>query len=91
MADATRLGWKERGIGAGVILLFLAAVEIAVRMTWVNPILIPAPTIVAERTWEILAKGEFLKPLPAVIEQRARMDLEAARHVDAGTPAARLR
>lgn len=67
MADATRLGWKERGIGAGVILLFLAAVELAVRMKWVNPILIPAPTIVAERTWEILAKGEFLKPLGSTL------------------------
>lgn len=67
MADAARLSWPERGLGAGVILLFLAAVELAVRMKWVNPILIPAPTIVAERTWEILAKGEFLKPLGATL------------------------
>lgn len=67
MADAARLSWPERGLGAGVILLFLAGVEIAVRLKWVNPVLIPAPTIVAERTWEILAKGEFLAPLGATL------------------------
>ena len=34
--------------------------------------------------------GDAKRLLPAVVEQRAAMGLEAARHVDAGTPAMRL-
>ena len=53
----------ERALGVGVIVLFFVAVEMMVRMKLVNPALIPAPSSVAVRLWEILASGEFLKPL----------------------------
>jgi ABC-type nitrate/sulfonate/bicarbonate transport system permease component len=54
---------SERALGVGVIVLFFVAVEMMVRMKLVNPALIPAPSAVAVRLWEILASGEFLKPL----------------------------
>ena len=53
----------ERALGVGCIVLFLAAVEGAVHAKLVNPALIPAPSAVAVRFWEILSTGEFLKPL----------------------------
>jgi ABC-type nitrate/sulfonate/bicarbonate transport system permease component len=53
----------EHALGAGVVLLALAAVEVAARAKWVNPALIPPPSAVGERLWEILSRGEFLKPM----------------------------
>ena len=53
----------ERALGIAVIALFLGGVEAVVRAKLVNPALIPAPSSVAQRLWEILASAEFVKPL----------------------------
>jgi ABC-type nitrate/sulfonate/bicarbonate transport system permease component len=63
MAEAAALRWPERALGAGVILLALAAVEVAVRSKWVNPALIPAPTDVVARVAQIVSSGELFAPL----------------------------
>jgi ABC-type nitrate/sulfonate/bicarbonate transport system permease component len=63
MAEAARLRWQERALGAGVIVAALAAVEVAARTKWVNPAIIPAPTDVAARVAQIIASGEVLAPL----------------------------
>src|SRR5688500_7378575 len=67
MAEATAQrrprGWQEHTLGAGVILVALAAVEGAVRAKWVNPALIPRPSDVAVRVIEVVASGELLEPL----------------------------
>ncbi|MCC6211515.1 MAG: ABC transporter permease subunit [Burkholderiales bacterium] len=62
-ARAPRASAFERALGGGVIVLLLACVEAAVRAKLVNPALIPAPSSVAARLWEILSSGDFLKPL----------------------------
>ncbi|MGH8764762.1 MAG: ABC transporter permease [Burkholderiales bacterium] len=54
---------SERSLGIAVIVLFFAGVEATVQAKLVNPALIPAPSSVAVRLWEILASGEFVKPL----------------------------
>jgi len=46
-----------------VVLLALAAVEGAVRLGALNGALVPPPTVVAQRTFEIMASGAFLAPL----------------------------
>ena len=53
----------HRGLGAAVILGLLALLEAAVRLGHVNAKLVPPPTAIAQRTWEILASGSFLQPL----------------------------
>jgi ABC-type nitrate/sulfonate/bicarbonate transport system permease component len=63
MAEAAAPRWPERALGAGVIVLALAAVEGAVRAKWVNPALIPAPSDVALRVGSIFSSGELLTPL----------------------------
>ena len=67
MAEAAGQRWSERALGAGVILLALAAVELAVRGHQVNAALIPAPTSVAQRVGQILASGDLLEPLAATL------------------------
>lgn len=67
MAEGPGSPWRaaiaERLLGASVILLPLAALEAAVRMGKVNAALVPAPTAVVARTWDIVAAGSFLAPL----------------------------
>jgi len=46
-----------------VVLLVLAAIETAVRLGMLNAALVPPPTTVAQRTFEIVASGVFLAPL----------------------------
>jgi ABC-type nitrate/sulfonate/bicarbonate transport system permease component len=63
MVETPALRWPEHVLGAGVILLALAAVELAVRTGKVNPALIPPPSAVARRVMAIVAKGELFAPL----------------------------
>lgn len=63
MAETAVSRWPEHALGAGVILLALAAVELAVRTGHVNAALIPAPTGVAQRVVTIVASGELFAPL----------------------------
>ena len=67
MAEAVALRWPERALGAGVVVLALAAVELAVRTGQVNAALIPAPSAVAQRVAAIVASGELLAPLGATL------------------------
>lgn len=46
-----------------MVLLVLAAIETAVRLGMLNAALVPPPTTVAQRTFEIVASGVFLAPL----------------------------
>lgn len=67
MAEAAAPRLPERALGAGVILLAIAAVEAAVRTKLVNPALIPAPTDVAQRVGSIVSSGEVFGPLGATL------------------------
>lgn len=67
MADPLTLRWSERALGAAVIALALAGVEITVRTGLVNAALIPAPTAVAARLLEIVWSGEVFAPLAATL------------------------
>jgi ABC-type nitrate/sulfonate/bicarbonate transport system permease component len=55
--------WAARLAGLVSILAVLAAVELAVRLGLVNGALVPRPTAVAQRTFEIAASGTLLWPL----------------------------
>lgn len=57
----------ERLLGAAVILLPLAAIELAVRLGKLNAALVPPPTAVAQRVFDIVASGSFLAPLGATL------------------------
>lgn len=59
--------WAGRSLGAGVILVALAGVELAVRTGKVNAVLIPAPTAVVHRLGQIIAGGDFLVPLGSTL------------------------
>lgn len=63
MARSAAPQWTERALGAGAIVLVLSAIELAVRTHLVNGALIPAPTAVVQRVWEIVAGGELFAPL----------------------------
>jgi ABC-type nitrate/sulfonate/bicarbonate transport system permease component len=55
--------WFNRALGAGVVLLLLALLEVAVRAGKVNAMLVPPPSAIAQRTYDIIASGTFLQPL----------------------------
>jgi ABC-type nitrate/sulfonate/bicarbonate transport system permease component len=55
--------WFNRALGAGVVLLLLALLELAVRAGKVNAMLVPPPSAIAQRTYDIIASGTFLQPL----------------------------
>jgi ABC-type nitrate/sulfonate/bicarbonate transport system permease component len=63
--NAARIG--DRVLGAAVIAGLLAALEAAVRLGKVNAALVPPPSVVAQRTFEILASGAFVKPLASTL------------------------
>lgn len=54
---------RERALGAFVVLLLLAVLELAVRSGKVNAMLVPPPSVIAQRTYDIIASGTFLQPL----------------------------
>ena len=54
---------RERLIGATVIALLLAALEAATRSGAVNPVLVPPPSVIAQRTYALIANGTVLQPL----------------------------
>src|SRR6187551_3066141 len=63
MAEIAVSRWPEHALGAGVILVGLSTVELAVRTGHVNAALIPAPSAVAQRVAAIVASGELFAPL----------------------------
>jgi len=50
-------------LGPGVLLSLLLLLELATRGGWVNPVLVPPPTAVAQRVLAVVAAGSFLAPL----------------------------
>ena len=54
---------RERFIGATVIALLLAALEIATRSGALNAVLVPPPSVIAQRTYALIANGTVLQPL----------------------------
>jgi ABC-type nitrate/sulfonate/bicarbonate transport system permease component len=58
---------RERALGAGTVLALLVALELLVRAGKINAMLVPAPSVIATRTFEIVASGAFLAPLAATL------------------------
>ena len=67
MSEIAVSRWPEHVLGAGVILIALSAVELAVRTGYVNGALIPAPSAVAQRVAVIVASGELFAPLATTL------------------------
>jgi ABC-type nitrate/sulfonate/bicarbonate transport system permease component len=58
---------RERALGAFVVLIALGGIELAVRLGALNAMLVPPPSVIAQRTFDILASGAFLQPLAATL------------------------
>jgi ABC-type nitrate/sulfonate/bicarbonate transport system permease component len=63
MTVATRELAAERLLGAVTVLALLALVEALSRAGTLNPALVPPPSVVAVKLWDIIRGGSFLKPL----------------------------
>lgn len=50
-------------LGPGVLLSLLLLLELATRGGWVNPVLVPPPTAVAQRIFAVVTAGSVLAPL----------------------------
>src|SRR2546423_2054075 len=53
----------HRWLGAATVLALLGLLEAFVRAGKVNAMLVPPPTAIARRTYDIIASGTFLQPL----------------------------
>lgn len=50
-------------LGAGVLVALVLLLEVATRAGWVNAVLVPPPTVVAQRLATIVAAGSLVEPL----------------------------
>jgi len=50
-------------LGPAVLLSLLLLLELATRVGWVNPVLVPPPTAVAQRVFAVVTAGSLLAPL----------------------------
>lgn len=55
--------WLLSWLGPAVVLVLVLLLEFAVRAGWVNPVLVPAPTIVAQRVFAVVTTGSLFDPL----------------------------
>ena len=53
----------KRWLGPATLLLLVGLLELAVRMGWVNAVIVPPPSAVAQRVAKVLAAGSFVEPL----------------------------
>jgi ABC-type nitrate/sulfonate/bicarbonate transport system permease component len=53
----------HRWLGAATVIALLGLLEAFVRAGKVNAMLVPPPTAIAQRTYDIIASGTFLQPL----------------------------
>jgi ABC-type nitrate/sulfonate/bicarbonate transport system permease component len=67
MPELRRNPWYDRALGPAVMLLALGGIELAVRLGKVNAMLVPPPTAIAQRTFDIIASGTFLEPLAVTL------------------------
>lgn len=56
-----------RALGVATLLVLFGAAEAAVRLGALNAALVPPPTVVVQRVYEILASGAFVGPLGATL------------------------
>ena len=50
-------------LGPAVLLSLLLLLELATRSGWINPVLVPPPTAVAQRVFAVVTAGSLLAPL----------------------------
>ena len=50
-------------LGPGVLLSLLLLLELATRTGWINPVLVPPPTVVAQRVFAVVTAGSIFEPL----------------------------
>jgi ABC-type nitrate/sulfonate/bicarbonate transport system permease component len=55
--------WVSRLVGLASLATVLAVWEFAVRQRLVNPVLMPAPSMIVDTLGSLFASGEFLRPL----------------------------
>lgn len=64
MSAATPSGRRLRAwLGPGVLLSLLLLLELATRSGWVNAVLVPPPSAVAQRVLSVVTAGSLLAPL----------------------------
>jgi ABC-type nitrate/sulfonate/bicarbonate transport system permease component len=62
-----RAASAEAGLGVLTFAVLLGALEWAVKTGHVNAALVPPPTVVLAKTWELIVGGEVLAPLGATL------------------------
>jgi len=65
--DMTRAGW----IRLGVVALCVAALEIACRLRWIDPVSVIPPSRMALGAWSLLASGEYTQDILLTLENVA--------------------
>jgi ABC-type nitrate/sulfonate/bicarbonate transport system permease component len=64
MSGATPSGERLRTwLGPCVLILLVLLLELGTRAGWVNAVLVPPPSAVAQRVFTVVAAGSFLEPL----------------------------
>jgi ABC-type nitrate/sulfonate/bicarbonate transport system permease component len=54
-------------LGAGTLVVLVAALEAVVRAGWVNAVLVPPPSVIAQHVGTILATGSFAQPMASTL------------------------
>ena len=63
MPEGYRGRWPDRALSAAAIIVSLGALELAVHFGSVNGKIIPPPTAVLQRMWDLVSSGAVLPPL----------------------------
>jgi ABC-type nitrate/sulfonate/bicarbonate transport system permease component len=65
VAPARRSGRSmlEAALGPATLVALVLLLEVAVRAGWVNPVLVPAPSVIAQHIGKVIASGSFVEPL----------------------------
>lgn len=50
-------------LGPGVLLVLVLLLELATRTSWIDPVLVPPPTAVAQRLFAVVTAGSIFEPL----------------------------
>lgn len=61
----------RKSVGFSTIVVALVIWEVACRVGWINPFLLPSPSQIAPALWGILASGSFIVPLGQTLEMLA--------------------
>lgn len=55
--------WLQAWLGPAVLVSLVLLLELATRLGWVNPVLVPPPSAVAQRVFAVVAAGSVFEPL----------------------------